>query len=92
MLSCDSSFLKSGFSGYSLHSSAISVSAARGFLSNTIMLQEGYGYTFDDFWQILGPLGDYAWNPGAYDPDRSLSAWSDILTTANPCGANSDTS
>ena len=64
--------------------------AARGFLSNTIMLQEGYGYTFDDFWSVLGPLGDYAWNPAAYDPERSLSAWSDILTTANPCGAASD--
>ena len=62
--------------------------AARGFLSNTIMLQEGYGYTFDDFWQVLGPLGDYAWNPAAYDPDGSLSAWSAILATDSPCGAN----
>jgi len=65
--------------------------AARGFLSNTILLQEGYGYSFDDLWQVLGPLGDYAWNPPAYDPDRSLSAWGAILTTSNPCGANSDT-
>jgi hyaluronoglucosaminidase len=63
--------------------------AARGFLSNTILLQEGYGYTFDDLWQVLGPLGDYAWNPAAYDPVRSLDAWSAILETAQPCGAGS---
>ena len=66
--------------------------AARGFLSNTILLQTGYGFTFDDLWQIVGTLGDYAWNPAAYDPDRSLQTWGDLLTTANPCGANSDTS
>ena len=64
--------------------------AARGFLSNTILMQ--YGFSFDDLWQIVGTLGDYAWNPAAYDPDRSLSTWADILTTAYPCGANSDTS
>ena len=66
--------------------------AARGFLSNTILMQEGYGFIFDDLWAIVGTLGDYAWNPAAYDPDRSLSTWDDLLTTANPCGANSDTS
>ncbi len=65
--------------------------AARGFLSNTILLQDGYGYDFDDLWRIVGTLGDYAWNPGAYDPERSLAAWDAILATANPCGANSAT-
>jgi hypothetical protein len=64
--------------------------AARGFLSNTILLQEGYGYTFDDLWQVLGPLGDYPWNPDAYDPDRSLAAWNDILDTSSPCSAAGD--
>jgi len=67
-------------------------SATNGFLSNTIILQQNSGFTFDDMWRVLGPLGDYAWNPAAYDPGRSLSTWSEILTTANPCGASSDTS
>jgi hyaluronoglucosaminidase len=61
--------------------------AARGFLSNTIMVQSGgTEYTFDDLWKIVGTLGDYTWNPGAYDPNRSLAAWSDYLSTATPCG------
>ncbi|MCA1665348.1 MAG: beta-N-acetylglucosaminidase domain-containing protein, partial [Myxococcales bacterium] len=61
-------------------------SATNGFLSNTIILQQGSGFTFEDMWRVLGPLGDYAWNPAAYDPGRSLSTWSDALATANPCG------
>jgi hypothetical protein len=63
---------------------------AAGFLSNTIMLQTGYGYRFDDFWQILGPLADYAWNPLAYEPNYSLGEWATILLTADPCGESSD--
>lgn len=66
--------------------------ATRGFVSNTILLQDDSGYRFADLAAILGPLGDYAWNPAAYEPDRSLSAWSDLSTTANPCGDTSDTS
>ncbi|MCU1279188.1 MAG: hypothetical protein JWM53_2734 [bacterium] len=66
--------------------------AAAGILANTILLQEGYGYTFGDLWQIVGPLADYAWNPAAYNPDYSLGEWATILTTANPCGDTSDTS
>ena len=64
--------------------------AAAGFLSNTILLQVGYGFSFDDFWQIIGPLADYGWNPGAYEPNYSIGEWATILTTANPCGIGSD--
>ena len=60
--------------------------AATGILSNTILMQQGYGYTFDDLWQILGTLGDYAWNPGAYEPYRSQETWDAILAAADPCG------
>ncbi len=62
--------------------------AAHGFLSNTILMQEGYGYTFDDLWQIVGTLGDYAWNPTDYDSDQSLATWSEILASAPPCTGN----
>ena len=66
--------------------------ATRGFLSNTILMQDGYGYSFADLWSVVGTLGDYTWNPAAYDPERSLSTWGAILPTTKPCGAASDTS
>ena len=59
--------------------------AARGFLSNTILLQEGYGHDFDDLWQMVGTLGDYTWNPGAYEPWQSMDTWSAILAASPPC-------
>jgi hyaluronoglucosaminidase len=62
--------------------------AARGILSNTILMQEGYGFTFDDLWKMVGTLGDYAWNPIGYDPARSLATWTDILAVAPPCSGN----
>ena len=65
--------------------------ATGGLLSNTILMQPGYG-TFADLSSIAGTLGDYTWNPAAYDPDRSLSTWSDLVSTMNPCGDASDTS
>jgi hyaluronoglucosaminidase len=62
--------------------------AARGILSNTIMVQSGE-HTFEDLWHIVGTLGDYTWNPAAYDPDRSLAIWSELLSSADPCSASS---
>lgn len=62
--------------------------AAAGFLSNTVMFQSGY--SFEDFWKILGPLTDYGWNPLAYEPDYSIGEWATILLTADSCAASSD--
>ncbi|MDB4965506.1 MAG: beta-N-acetylglucosaminidase [Myxococcales bacterium] len=45
-----------------------------GYLTNTVMLQKGYA--FADLWRVFGPVGDFAWNPMAYDPEASLSSWS----------------
>jgi hyaluronoglucosaminidase len=51
----------------------------RGFLSNTVMLQQGY--SFADLWSVLAMLGDEQWNPAGYDADASTARW---LATA-PC-------
>lgn len=44
-----------------------------GYLSNTVMLEFGYG--FGDLWAVLGMLGDEQWNPAGYDADASLARW-----------------
>jgi hyaluronoglucosaminidase len=64
--------------------------ALGGFLTNLVMIERGS--TFADFVSIAGTLGDWSWNPRDYDPERSLSDWSSILRTSNPCGDASDTS
>ena len=58
--------------------------AARGFLSNTIMVQSGGAeFSFDDLWKIVGTLGDYTWNPGAYDPNPRSPSGATTLSTAH---------
>ena len=66
--------------------------ATRGFLSNTILMQQGYKDPFGYLWDIVGTLGDYTWNPVAYDPDVSGATWGALLSTMNPCGDPSNTS
>jgi hypothetical protein len=36
-------------------------------------------------WQMVGTLGDYTWNPGAYEPWQSMDTWSAILAASPPC-------
>jgi hyaluronoglucosaminidase len=64
--------------------------ALGGFLTNLVMIE--WGSSFADFVGIAGTLADWAWNPRAYDPERSLAGWSSSLRTSNPCGGASDTS
>jgi hypothetical protein len=54
--------------------------AVGAYLTNTVMLQRGV--VFADLFRVFGTVGDFAWNPGAYDPDASLSAWT---TRAGVC-------
>jgi hypothetical protein len=54
--------------------------AVGAYLTNTVMLQRGV--VFADLFRVFGTVGDFAWNPGAYDPVASLSAWT---TRAGVC-------
>ncbi len=54
--------------------------AIAGFLSNTVMIEQGYG--FDDLRGVVGTLADWAWTPAAYAPAPSLQAWQ---ARAQPC-------
>jgi len=51
--------------------------AARGILSNAV-LSEGGANPITDFWKVLGPLADYAWNPTGYDPKPSFAVWQSL--------------
>ncbi len=49
-------------------------SAAGGILSNAV-LSEGAANPITDFWKVLGPIADYAWNPETYDAAPSFATW-----------------
>jgi hyaluronoglucosaminidase len=48
--------------------------AAGGILSNAV-LSEGAANPIGDFWQVLGPIADYAWNPESYQAASSFATW-----------------
>jgi hyaluronoglucosaminidase len=56
-------------------------STVGGFLSNPVLNEDGR-FPPSAFWQVLGTIGDYTWNPGGYDPEQSFAAWQPQLDQA----------
>jgi hypothetical protein len=58
--------------------------AVLGILSNPV-LNEFQKHPVEDFWRVLGPLGDYEWDSGGYDAGSSFGYWQSITAAHGGC-------
>jgi hyaluronoglucosaminidase len=58
--------------------------ATQAMMTNATLVGDE-GHPVSDFWRVMGPLGDYAWDAGSYDAQSSFYRWAAPMARLVSC-------